>query len=287
MKTMNTAEILAPTVEEILALELRRGTGDLPALPRACEAALELARSPKLEFSEVVAIAEEYPPLVARILSVVNSPLYWRGSHVTGVKPALVRMGLQTVRDILYQSVYASTLFDAPPYEEWVEDSFRHGVLVARTARRLAVIRGMDDDVLFLAGLLHDIGVARCLKLASRKLRHASREELTRAIDRLHMRAGAELACAWRLPPEVEEACLYHEQSDGPPAAMVVALADTIVDGATGARPLQPERVKKLMERVGIDVSRLVTLVEMAVDDARTLRAKTADLPPESGQMTG
>ncbi len=221
-----------PRMVDRLRRELARGTGDLPVLGPAAERALELARARDFEVRDVVQLAEHHGPFAARLMAVANSALYYRGVTISSLPLAVARLGVQAVRDVLYQCVYSAALFDAPGYRDLVSDTFRHGALVAHLCRAIAPRVRLDADTAFLAGLLHDIGRARCLKLAARWARtDADRAESLAAIDLVHARAGAELAGAWKLPDPIVEACAHHHEPEERSWARLVHVADRVAHG--------------------------------------------------------
>lgn len=262
-----------PRFVDLLRHDLERGTGDLPVLPRAADAALRLAQSPNFDYDDVVQVAESDPPLAARFLGVANSALYYRGVTIRSVKAALVRLGTQATRDVLYMAVYSGTVFKVPLYRKLVEETFKHSVVTARSARRIAEICGEDTESAFLAGLLHDVGRARCLKLASRRRRDLPTEaEVLAAVDELHAEAGAALAQSWNLPEEVVEACAYHHDPGEHPMALCVTAADQLAHLSNGDSEATEEQVVAALERVGIDEEQCHHLVDLAREDALLVR---------------
>ncbi|NOY92812.1 MAG: HDOD domain-containing protein [Deltaproteobacteria bacterium] len=239
---------------ERLGADLARGTADLPVLPAAAMEALRLAQKPEMNFAEVVRGVEVEPPLAARILAHVNSPLYSRGVPIASLQQALARMGVQATRDILYMAVYGSALFDTPRYQARVRRVFDRGVLIGRAARELAGSvedQKLDPDLGFLAGLLHDIGRTRCLKLIAGYAERAPDTEVKTAVEALHARAGAELVTAWRLPPELGEVCLHHlDPEEDQSLARLVQLADLLVRSVAEADYSGKRRAKL---REGLD----------------------------------
>ena len=251
------------TLLRLLEQDLARGTSDLPTLPRSVTEALRLARKPGLDFNEVANVAASDPPLSARIVAVANSALYARAGmpRIASVRQAAVRLGTQATRDVLYQVAYASMFVDAPRFRDLVEATFQHGVRAARAARLLAADRGLDMDVAFLAGLLHDIGRARCWKLLARR-RNVDMASARAAVDELHTAAGAELATAWNLPEEVVEACRWHHEPAGRSHVLLIAAADAVahVDEHRG----HVDEARSHLLGMGVPSDRLDALLECA-----------------------
>jgi putative nucleotidyltransferase with HDIG domain len=229
---VTAAPLDQPTLRDRLSRDLARGMSGLPALPRGVTEAIRLARMPEVDFDELARVASVDPPLAARVVSVANSASYARAgmAKVASVRQAAVRLGTQATRDVLFQVGYTSIFIDVPRFREHVEATFEHGAAVARNARLLAVERRLDPEAAFLAGLLHDLGRARCWKsLARRPEAIADVDGAIAVVDELHAAAGADLASAWRLPDEVVEVCLWHHEPAGRPYPLVVAAADAMV----------------------------------------------------------
>ncbi|HXN33428.1 MAG TPA: HDOD domain-containing protein, partial [Polyangiaceae bacterium] len=254
---------------EQLQRDLARGTSDLPTLPRSVTEALRLARTPGLDFAEVERVAASDPPLSARVVSVANSALYARAGmpRIASVRRAAVRLGTQATRDVLFQVAYASMFVDAPRFRDLVEATFQHGVRAARCARLLAREQGLDADIAFLSGLLHDIGRARCWKLLAKQRGTIDLASAATAVEGLHAVAGAELASAWHLPEEVVEACRWHHEPGGRDYAMLIAAADAVarLDEGRGTRD---DALERLLE-AQVPPERADDLVAKALKETR------------------
>lgn len=253
------------SLHEVVQNELGRGRGDLPVLPRSSTQALALARSADLELGQAARLAEGDPVLAARVLSVANSALYARGTRITSVHAALVRLGVKATRDVLLQAAYAGMLFDVPGYRERIEATFAHGVVVGKLARQLAELGHDDAGTAFLTGLLHDVGKARCLGILARKSRiRVDAKELEAVLDALHPRAGAELAAHWRLPAEVIEACEWHHVPGERRNAQLVRAADVLAHAVTSPQSTPATAVARAIEALGMGAQRVDELLRIA-----------------------
>ena len=86
-----------------------------------------------------------------------------------------------------------------------------------------------QSDAILRGCAHHDVGRARCCKVLAKlpQAKGRTKEELLPIIDRYHEAAGASLAIAWNLPPEVAEACQNHHEPTTPIACLVAA-ADAV-----------------------------------------------------------
>ncbi|MBN8614141.1 MAG: HDOD domain-containing protein [Deltaproteobacteria bacterium] len=262
----------APPTQELDLLEATRVAvlgprADLPVLPAVAMEALRLVRDPRVRTDELLGVVEQDPPLAARILAVANSTYYARGASISSLRHAVVRLGLHALRDVIYMAVYANTVFDAPGLVEVVRATFDHCVVVARLSQRLAPQVGVDHETAFLAGLLHDVGRARCIKVLAKlpQARGRPRAELEAVADTLHEPAGAALATAWKLPVEVVDACARHHDPITTVGSLVCAAdllahhLDPLSDEAT--RDVGRAALGTAMARIGLTVAEVEGLV--------------------------
>ena len=257
---------------------------DLPMLPATAVEALRLVRNPRVRTDELLSVVGLDPTLAARILAVANSSYYARGNSIAGLRHAVVRLGLHALRDVIYMAVYANTVFDAPGLVDIVRRTFDHSVVVARFSQRLAPHVGVDHETAFLAGLLHDVGRARCCKVLAKlpQAKGRTRAELEDVAHRLHEPAGAALALAWNLPAEVVEACARHHEPVSPVGALVCA-ADVISHAIEEPPRATSDEVEVAMARIGVAPSELEGLVEPLRRELETRE----EAPREKGSVPG
>lgn len=232
---MNASAVIASRTSELSRLihhDLSRGDAALPELPRSAVEAMRIARAAVLDLDAAVRLAEKDPPLAARVLAVANSVLFARGGRHVSLKRAIAHIGGAALRDVLYQAAYASMVFDVPRYAAEVSRDVVHGVTTAALARALARVSGDDPEDAFLAGLLHDLGRARCWALVAKRAHGVADDDALFVVDTLHAAAGYGLLRSWRLPSEIAEVCLRHHEPSGLRLASLVAAADDLAHGA-------------------------------------------------------
>ncbi|TNC96957.1 MAG: signal transduction protein [Gallionellaceae bacterium] len=226
-----------------------RDLNNLPAMPVIAHKLLAL----KLETDEgerqMMLLIEQDPLISAKIIGLANSPLIGASRKITTVKEASLLLGLKKVKSVA-TGIAMMTLVSKPigrfdPQEFWL-----HNMAVAFAM--LPVVRAMPpelrpaDDLIFLTGMLHDIGFLALAHLNDQ----LSDDLLTRMLiepERLvtsiedelmgisHAELGAEFAQHWGLPSEIVAVLHYHHTPDaagadeGFPLARIINVTEKLL----------------------------------------------------------
>jgi putative nucleotidyltransferase with HDIG domain len=216
------------------------------------------------------------PSLTAHVLRLVNSAVY--GAHSRGrfskqvgtVSQAVLLLGFDTIaRHVLG---HARRALKDPGERAGPLDFgafWQHSVAVAAGARVLARRVGhRDEEALFVAGLLHDIGrvlLAQYMPDAlERAMTRASRFRLSlydaerQAIGLTHCRLGERVAMRWDLPDLVVDAVAFHHEPDVTArhsleihlveAADILAKAMSLGSSGDGRVSPIPKRTREMLE---------------------------------------
>ena len=187
------------------------------------------------------------PFISAQVVSVANSAMFAPRMPILSARDAVVRIGLDAVRDVVMMVVANSTMFRVPGLGLEVEAMRKRMLASASVARLLARAMGAESEYGFLAGLLHDIGTLVLLERAVHEgivtpAIWASPIEGELVRERLHAHhtaAGAAVCRSWKMPSGVVDAAQFHHdyRSGGKThlAAHLVAAADV------GALYVQPD----------------------------------------------
>ena len=235
---LTTAEVVPPDEPAMSELELelvkrlKTGRAALPVLPAVAQSALRLANDPEARITELASLVDTDPPIAARFMSVANSVVYFRGWVTSSTQSAIVRLGLASTRDLLFQVVYASTSGGLKKYQSAVQSSFRRSVLAAHAARVISRELSIASDYDYMSGLLHDIGEARILRILDDLKIPAEPQIVKQLVRKYHESAGAEVAMAWKLPTEIVDACAAHHDpaAAANPQVRLVMIADCVVE---------------------------------------------------------
>ena len=251
--------------------ELSRGGNDLPQLARSAAEALRIARAAVLDLDAAARLAERDPPIAARVLAVANSALYARGARHISPRRAITHIGGSALRDVLYQAAYASMTFSVPLFATEVSRDFVHGVATAALSRALARVASADPEDAFLAGLLHDLGRARCWMLISKRVTAVgSDEDGLAVVDALHASAGHALLKAWELPPEIADVCLHHHDPGERKLSAIIAAADVLAHAAE--KRADPRVPAEVLYAIGVEPTLTDQWLKRAVGEVERAR---------------
>jgi len=196
--------------------------GNLPVMPSVLHGLGEcLSASPSNTNVERVAELISYDKsLTAQCLRMANSALFGRSIEVDSVRGAVMALGLWRIRDIVY-SCSLPKLFSGAK-QGMAQDTFwRHALGTALVSRHLAQRLAVKHiEKLYLAGLLHDIGILINSLLFpeefQRVVEQARSSETPLAevehevLGFTHCDSGRILADIWKLPSDISGVIEFH-----------------------------------------------------------------------------
>jgi HD-like signal output (HDOD) protein len=107
-------------------------------------------------------------------------------------------------------------VFRSEDYSDTMELLRRHATITAHLSKIVCRYTAIEGEYAFMAGLLHDVGIAgTLLALSDRKGKRKSPPDLIAiwpAVDRVHQRAAELMADHWKLPADLKMAIGSHHQ---------------------------------------------------------------------------
>src|SRR5216117_2630321 len=139
------------------------GLSDLPSLSPVLAHLIATLGREDASVAEVAAIIRQDPVIAARVLRSATSAAYIGRSPVSSIRDALLRLGLARIRRL----ALVASLYDAVPVRGTRADRelfWQHSLGVAHGSEIIARYavgspEDLDPESVFLAGLLHDLGL--------------------------------------------------------------------------------------------------------------------------------
>ncbi|MHB1664696.1 MAG: HDOD domain-containing protein [bacterium] len=134
-----------------------KSTYSLPSLPEVISKINNLMEDDTVSVNYIGNLMTKDISLSAKILKVVNSPFYGFPQRIYNLNHALVLLGSNTLKSI----IITSSIFDL--MKDVMKGLWEHSLFCGLTAKYIAkqINNGkqiIDEDLVFSAGLLHDIG---------------------------------------------------------------------------------------------------------------------------------
>lgn len=225
----------------------------LPSLPSIYQDLMQEMQSPQASLKKASRIVAKDLGMVTKILQLVNSAFFGLRTHVSDPEQAVALLGFETIKSLVLSSQVFAQFDQARLPGFSLEALWRHAMLTAACARRIATESGASQpvsDEAFTAALLHDVGV---LVLAANKPNEYARVlELMRggqmpdwAAERDifgadHAHVGAYLLGIWGLGDGIVEAVAFHQhpgdyKASGFQAVTAVHVANAFAEAQASA----------------------------------------------------
>ncbi|EFI33229.1 metal dependent phosphohydrolase [Desulfonatronospira thiodismutans ASO3-1] len=208
---------------------------DLPTLPIVLDEVTELVQDPSSSTDQIAKVISKDQVLSAKVLKMVNSPIYGFPRRIGTIQHALVLLGFNVIRGL----IISTSVFDIMAKN--MMGLWEHSLGCATACAGIAKQAGLKDPEEYsVAGLLHDLGkLVSIIQLPEIKEEvdalvlekdityyQAEREVMGFAHDRIN----AWLADHWNLPLRLREGLVWHHRPKSaqhyPDVACVVHLGD-------------------------------------------------------------
>lgn len=258
----------------------------LPTVPPVVQKLLRTIDSPDISMTEIGKDISKDQALTAKLLKMVNSPIYGFPGRISSVSQALILLGLNVVKGMLL----GVSVFEM--MEQTMMGLWKHSLAVSVTAKKIALIKKLNEpDEVMASGLLHDLGkVAMKIKFPKEydeaytiadKENILIREAEDRVFALTHADVGSWLAQRWSFPLTLVEPIGYHHKpalaKNTPLQTAVVHMADILVRargiGFSGDRLVPPVH-PKIWEQLALtekDMRDILFLLEDTLQEADDL----------------
>jgi len=189
-------------------------------LPEVLHKVSSLIDSDSYTAEQLAVLISQDPVLAADVIKMVNSARYQLGSQeVTSLQEAVVRLGGLQIKSIVLTIVMQNITEIKPIYFKlFGQYLWQHSLSTALWAKNLAQSRGVDPDLAYFLGLIHDVGKIALFKLIVDEMNISDPQfkpssKLFRQMMTKHsLRLSALIAQSWLLPGPVVKA--LYEQSE-------------------------------------------------------------------------
>lgn len=216
-----TKNITENVVEKKIYTKLLSHIRNLPSIPVVMFEVSKMLSSPRTSASDLGRIISQDQGLVAKVLTVANSPLYGLPRRVSTIEFAIVILGFEQIKSIV-MALSMVEVFKKNAGHNWDNNSYwNHTIMTATAAKRIADEFGYPKPgEVFTAGLLHDLGIAIiqrhfseefnsiCSLVEEQQINFLEAEEQILGLN--HQEIGMLLCNKWNLPESLGDTIAHH-----------------------------------------------------------------------------
>lgn len=219
-----------------IARELRDRIMDrsykVPMLPEVAAELMSLATEDDPSLMRLQKAIRQEPMIAAKVVSTANSSLYASAGSVTSLHQAAMRLGADTLQDLLSQAVAEAYVFTGRRRSS-LKRLRVHSVAVAHITREACKMMNVEPGYAFLCGLFHDLGQAILLQILQENPPEGFvASDADSLVDLLHPIVGERVAKEWKLPPLVAEVARFHHCYRGSGSSSELAQMNSMVAAA-------------------------------------------------------
>lgn len=160
------------------------------------------------EITDIVKIVNMDPAISAKLIQVVNSPIYRSLNPISNCLNAINRLGLKTTRNLVTSfSMNNLITSDNPSIKKLIQHNWLQSIRVSSISYILANLTGkVDPDEALLAGLLHNIGVLPILTFADSLPKDSYQPtDLALCISEMQGQLGSIILEKWGFPVTLKQ----------------------------------------------------------------------------------
>ena len=178
-----------------------------PSFP---DVALKMRKAIQLdcEIADIVKIVNMDPVIAAKLIQVVNSPLYRPLNPISNCLNAINRLGRKTTRNLVIAFSMKNLIkSEKPLIKKQIQYNWLQSIKVSSISHTLAQLtKKVDPDEALLAGLLHNIGVLPILTFAD-SLPEGTYQpaDIDLCINEIHGQIGSIILEKWEFPDNLKQ----------------------------------------------------------------------------------
>ncbi|MDD5674511.1 MAG: HDOD domain-containing protein [Chitinivibrionales bacterium] len=250
---------------------------------------------PASSADEITKIIRMDPSLSGKVLRFANSAYIGLPRAISSLQNAVVLLGHQRVRALLFSSLTFKAVPSRNPAGGFLTNFWRHSMTVALAAEAIAAhcrrYEALDTDDFFCAGMLHDIGKLVIFAFDPKRIERAAASSANlgmpfftaeeQALD--HTTVGGLLAARWNFPHSLACALVNHHTPQACPSCRrmnsIVNLSDAIahiMGYSTLENEIVPDYDDRALEQTRLAPERIKVIAEAALRDEKRIEALLA-----------
>ncbi|SDL19510.1 HDIG domain-containing protein [Maridesulfovibrio ferrireducens] len=261
-------------VEDVVDAEIK-----IASFPDIFFKVKKVVDDPTASAQEIAAVVGLDVAISTQLLKLVNSPLYGFPSEISSLVRAVALVGSRELCTLALGLSTISYFKDIPPELIDMRSFWMHSLSCGIFSKILAEkVKGVVPEVMFTAGLLHDVGrliVFKKMPCSSIQAMLYARENFIPLVEAEDMTLGfnhtdvaKDMLGKWKFPNELTDAISNHHSphnADSKVQATILQVADNLANAigiSDGGMYVIPGIEEGAWELLGIDADSLTLIVE-------------------------
>ena len=210
---------------------------DLPSLPTSIVQVVQATERETVSTHEIEELIGADPAIATKLLKVVNSAYFGMPRQISSINQSIAILGLHQVRNLVLSIGVLNALSSKSArlkimQRQFWERSFG-AAACAQLLSKYKELPAKDHETLFVAGLLHDVGILFLFTQFTTPYMEVVKYAQTNS-DRLidverrvlhvdHAQLGGMLANKWNFPENLEQLIAKHEEPGDPSDSATVS----------------------------------------------------------------
>lgn len=129
---------------------------NLPTIPKVVQELIDNFNNKHINADAIAKNIQKDQGIAVKVLRLANSARYGAGRKIASIDSAVVMLGFDTLKTLVIASGLTGAFKDIPGIDK--KTFWRESFSVANVAKLIARHVGLDKDVAFTCGMLHNIG---------------------------------------------------------------------------------------------------------------------------------
>jgi putative nucleotidyltransferase with HDIG domain len=194
---------------ETVKIKILAKAETITALPAFAQKLFKLTQNDASTIAEITEQIKMDQSISGKVIRMVNSPFFGLRQSIGSIDRAVVLLGFNTLKNIAL--VAATTAYYNKNFEMYKMNGtelFNHAYRVALVSEELSSGCGVDKDLVFLAGLLHDIGKILLADFLVKPVQTSDDE--IRQLGTDHQSVAELILNRWQLPEDIIQIVKSH-----------------------------------------------------------------------------
>lgn len=191
---------------------------NIPSIPKVIQDLINDFGSEQSNAEDISKKIQMDPSISLKVMRLANSARYGAGRKINSIDSAIVLLGIDALKTLVISSGVTAACNDVPGVDK--KQFWRNSFTVANISKLVGRLSGLNPEVAFTYGMLHNIGDVLLYIAHSEKMSRidslvedgADKAELqTNQFGYNYMIVGAELAHKWNFPDEIISAIRHQK----------------------------------------------------------------------------